>query len=315
MRVYIRISKLANMSLRVRLVLLIVALVALVAISLSAVHLASLVNLQSADALEHSKVAADQASAFVTDHITQHAERYDAPTDLNGLKTLWIKIASEDPDIPSMLVKMLKLYPEIEDINIAGPSGALIASSNPADVGKTLVIRPSLAEWSSEPFYTRLIDLAKRRAAYQFMIPLGLKGEAQPLFRIQVIVSSVLLRAALLSQVTTLAYVSGFALLISILVTSFATNRVLRPLKRIEATIDRIVQGNFLGSDTQVNPPAEFAVVEGKLNILGERFSRRARTGCGTAARPRRITQSNGYGTRCRVPAGRYQPHHRRCRS
>ena len=28
-----------------------------------------------------------------------------------------------------------------------------------------------------------------------------------------------------------------------------ATNRVLRPLKRIEATIDRIVQGNFLGTD------------------------------------------------------------------
>ncbi len=55
----------------------------------------------------------------------------------------------------------------------------------------------------------------------------------------------------------------------------FVTNLVLRPLKRIEATIDRIVQGNFLGdplSITQINPPTEFAVVEGKLNILGERF-------------------------------------------
>jgi hypothetical protein len=67
-------------------------------------------------------------------------------------------------------------------------------------------------------------------------------------------------------------YVSGAALLISVLLTLLVTNRVLRPLKRIEATIDRIVQGNFFGSDTHVNPPAEFAVVEGKLNILGERF-------------------------------------------
>src|ERR1700722_5350614 len=98
----------------------------------------------------------------------------------------------------------------------------------------------------------------------------------QPIFQIQVIVSSVLLRAALLGQITTLAYVSAAALLISVFITMVATNRVLRPLKRIEATIDRIVQGNFLGADplsiTQVNPPTEFAVVEGKLNILGERF-------------------------------------------
>jgi signal transduction histidine kinase len=272
MRVHIRLTPIANMSLRVRLVLLIVALVALVAIALSAVHLASLVNLLSAEALEHSKLAADQASAFVADHITQHSEKYEAPPDLNGVKVLWTEILASDPDIPEMLVNMLKLYPEIRDINIAGPDSKISASSNPAVVGKAIAILPSFEQWSAGTFYARLLDLILRRADYQFLIPLGLRGDAQPLFRIQVIVSSVLLRAALMSQINTLAYVSGFALLISILVTSFATNRVLRPLKRIETTIDRIVQGNFFGSDTQVTPPAEFAVVEGKLNILGERF-------------------------------------------
>jgi signal transduction histidine kinase len=105
------------------------------------------------------------------------------------------------------------------------------------------------------------------------MIPLGVNEE--PVFRIQVIVSSVLLSEALRSQLNTVTYVSAAALLISVLITMVATNRVLRPLKRIEATIDRIVQGNFLGdplSITQISPPTEFAVVEGKLNILGERF-------------------------------------------
>jgi len=262
----------ANMSLRVRLVLLIVALVALVAIALSAVHLASLVDLLSADALERSKAAAEQASTFVKEHIAQHAESHEAPADLNGVKALWTQIVSTDPDIPTMLVNSLKLSGAIKDINIAGPAGTIVASSNPPDVGKPLVLLPSFEDWSSGSFYTRLLDLMKRRADYQLLIPLGLKGEAQPLFRIQVIVSSVLLRAALLSQLNTLAYVSGAALLISVLITLVATNRVLRPLKRIEATIDRIVQGNFFGSDTQVNPPTEFAVVEGKLNILGERF-------------------------------------------
>jgi signal transduction histidine kinase len=265
------------MSLRVRLVLLIVALVALVAIALSVMHLASLVNLLSADALDRSKLAADQASAFITDRIGQHSEEYKTPLDLSGMKSQWTEIVSIDPDIPKMLVNMLKLSPAIKDINIAGPGGKILASSNPPVTGRALTILPGFAEWSAGSFYTRLLDLIERRADYQFEIPLGVKGEAQPLFRIQVIVSSVLLRAALLAQITTLAYVSGAALFISVLITLFATNRVLRPLKRIEATIDRIVQGNFLGSDSHVNPtylnpPAEFAVVEGKLNILGERF-------------------------------------------
>ncbi len=284
MRVHIRLRYadlrrwilIANMSLRVRLVLLIVALVAFVAIALSAVHLASLVNQQSADALERSKLAAEQASTFVQEHVAQHAAKYDAPVDLDGVKAMWTQIVSTDPDIPTMLVSLLKLSPAIKDVNIAGPAGTIVASSNPPVVGKALVILPSFPEWSESSFYRRVLDLFKRRADYQFLIPLGLKDEAQPLFRIQVIVSSVLLREALRDQTTTLAYVSGIALLISVLITMIATNRVLRPLKRIEATIDRIVQGSFL-SDTQVNltyadPPAEFAVVEGKLNILGERF-------------------------------------------
>jgi signal transduction histidine kinase len=285
-RVHIRLTQpyadlrrwitIANMSLRVRLVLLIVALVALVAIAVSAVHLASLVDLLSADALERSKLAADQTSTFVREHIAQHAEKHDAPPDLTAVKALWTEIVSTDPDVPTMLVSMLKLSPAIKDINIAGPAGTIIASSNPPVVGKHLTLLPSFKEWSAASFYQRLVDLVKGRAEYQYLIPLGLQGEEQPLFRIQVIVSSILLQDAVLKQIATVAYVSAAALLISVLVTMVATNRVLRPLKRIEATIDRIVQGNFLGGDsfntTQVNPPAEFAVVEGKLNILGERF-------------------------------------------
>lgn len=267
------------MSLRVRLVLLIAALVFFVALAVSAVHLASLVDLLSADALERSRLAADQTSTFVREHIAQHAEKHEAPRDLNGAKALWTEIVETDPDIPTMLVNMLKLSAAIKDINIAGADGKIIASSNPPVVGKALTILPSFKDWSAASFYTRLVDLMRIRRPndYQFLIPLGIKGEEQPLFRVQVIVSSVLLRDALLKQIATVAYVSGAALLISVLLTLLATNRVLRPLKRIETTIDRIVQGNFFGGDTsinaaQVNPPNEFAAVEGKLNILGERF-------------------------------------------
>ena len=111
----------------------------------------------------------------------------------------------------------------------------------------------------------RLVDLFTRRPEYQVTIPLGISGERQPLFRIQVVISTVLLRDSLLPQISTLAEVSGGALLVSLLVTMFATNRVLRPLKRIEGTIDRIVQGSYRGGVAQHAEAKEFAVVEGKL--------------------------------------------------
>ncbi len=161
------------MSLRVRLVLLIVALVALVAIALSAVHLASLVDLLTADALERSKTAAEEASTFVKEHIAQHSESHEAPPDINGVKILWTEIVSSDPDIPTMLVNTLKLSGAIKDINIAGPAGTIVASSNPLDIGKPLVILPSFEDWSAGSFYQRLLDLIKRRADYQVLIPLG----------------------------------------------------------------------------------------------------------------------------------------------
>ena len=260
------------MSLRIRLVMLIVALVALVAISLSIVYLGNLVNLLANDALDRSHLAAEQVSTYVTDHITTHSQDYDPPADLDGIKLLWVKIVSTDRDIPATLVRMYKLFPAVEDINIAGPDGAILASSNPQNPGKPLVLVPSFADWSAGSFTRRILDLAGKRANYQVLVPLGLKGEAQPMFRIQVVVSSVLLRAALFAQLNTLAWVTVTAVLVSLLITLVATNRVLRPLRRIETTIDRIVQGDFRGGETLLSPESEFAAVEGKLNILGERF-------------------------------------------
>ena len=75
------------------------------------------------------------------------------------------------------------------------------------------------------------------------MVPLSdVTGQSPPVFTIQVVVSSVLLRGALMPGVRAVALISGGALAASLLLTALATNWLLLPLKRIERTIDRIVQ-------------------------------------------------------------------------
>ena len=58
----------------------------------------------------------------------------------------------------------------------------------------------------------------------------------------------------------------------SLLLTLLATQTILRPLRRIEDTIDRIVQGNYGGEQSRGAMAKEFAVVETKLNLLGQKF-------------------------------------------
>ncbi len=258
------------MSLRVRLVLVIVALVFAVAAALSILHLDSLANALSADALQRSVIASQQVQSFVTDHIRQHWEEYDPPSDFAGTVALWNQIVTSDPDIANMLEKTMALTNGIVEINVAGQGGKILASSNPERVGLPIDRLKSFTAWGDLPMYRRIRDLFLRRTDYQIVAPIGVGDNI--IFNIQVVASSVLLREGLRPQVQWVAVVSGSALLASLLIVVVASNWLLRPVRRIEKTIDRIVQGSFHREKT-TESAKEFAAVETKLNLLGEKFT------------------------------------------
>ncbi len=259
------------MSLRVRLVLVIVALVTVVAVALSFLHLDSLVNSLTENAFQRSENASQLVQIFVTDHINQHTREYEPPADLEGMIAIWNEIASSDTDIASMLQKMLAQSPGIVEINIAGRTGQILASSSPERIGRPLNKLEKFSAWREHPIHRRMLDLFVRRPDYDVTIPLGVPGQPR-IFTIQVVASSVLLGSALWPEVRALAIVSIGAIGASLLLTAIAGNWILLPLKRIEQTIERILQGKFGRVETADGIAKEFAVVESKLNVLGEQF-------------------------------------------
>jgi signal transduction histidine kinase len=262
-------------SLRLRLVLLIVALVTLVTVALSGLYLDSLVNSLWAAAFERSELASQQVNAFIVDHINQHVQEYETPSGVEQSKALWRDIVLNDRDISNTLERTMALSPSIVEINVAGQSGEILASSNPSRAGMPLAPLSNFSEWRSRPFYRRVPDLMARRADYQVAVPLGIAGQSEPVFIIQVVASSVLLRNTLLPEIQTMAAVSGGALLVSLLLTALFANRVLRPVRRIEQTIDRIAQGNpgdEPGGSILPHQPKEFAALYSKLDLLGQKF-------------------------------------------
>jgi signal transduction histidine kinase len=260
------------MSLRLRLILLIVALVALVAVTLSALHLDTLLRSLSEDAAKQSELASQQVSSFLSDHVNQHYKDRATPATMEETRAVWRDIVSTDPDIANMLEKMMALSHSLVEINVADEHHAVLVSSNPQRVGMPIVKMDSLSDWGKRPLNRRLLDLMARRPDYEVAVPIGNIGQNEPLFTVQVVSSGVFLRDALMPDVERLAAVSGGVLAVSLLLTLLATQTILRPLRHIEETIDRIVQGNYGGEQSRGAMAKEFAVVETKLNLLGQKF-------------------------------------------
>jgi signal transduction histidine kinase len=260
-------------SLRVRLVLLIVVLVVLVAVALSALQLDSLVNSLSALAIERSERASQQVSSFLIDDINLHAEEYETPVDVEQTKALWYGIVSSDKAIAASLEKTVGLSPlEIVELNVANETRQILASSNQTRVGTELAQLEDFAQWNKKPLIDRVVDLLVHRPNYEVVVPLGIQGQSEKIVLIQVVTSGAILRGeAVLPQIKTLGAVTGGALLAAILLTLAASNLVLRPLKRIELSIDRIVQGNYGGEEARLGA-REFAAVQTKLNLLGQQY-------------------------------------------
>jgi signal transduction histidine kinase len=265
------------MSLRVRLILLILVVVALAAVALSAVELETLVNLLTSDAIERSNLTGEQVSALLRDHIERYSENYPTPQNLEEIKALWNDIVSDDSSFHRLILQMMASSRSLLEINVAGETGMILASSNPEAIRTPLQRRENFETWGNTPWYRRTQDLITRHPDWEITLPLGVGEQDKPVFTIQVVTSSVFLRDALRPQIVWLAWVSGSAIGLSLLLTMLVTTRALRPVKRIEDTIDRSAQGRMSAEDPQGSShdnglSKEFRAVENKLNLLGQQF-------------------------------------------
>jgi signal transduction histidine kinase len=265
-----RIGRGGPKSLRFRLVLLSGTLVVLVALALSALHVDSLVDSLSSSAIKSSDMASALVFSFLKERIREHYSDYREAADQEDMRSIVYQILSTDPEIRQTLLKTMALSEYFVEINVAAAgSGEILVSSDPNRVGLSTARLRDFSEHSPEP--VRLRDLIARGGDYQ-MVTEAAESDLGPLYQVQVVVSSVLIRDALFKALRRLAIVSGLALLVTLLVTVLATNRVLRPVKRIEETIDRIAQGKYSQQQVSGAVAKEFAIVESKLNLLGQQF-------------------------------------------
>src|SRR5579872_6250660 len=161
------------MSLRVRLILSIAAVVVALAIALSALHLDTLANSLSKDALDRANLAGQQVKSFVANFVNQSSAQYETPSNQRELLELWNGLITTDPTLSARLLEIMAPSPAILEINVAARSGEVLASSNPARISTALPKLESFSTWRDGPLTRRLADLFFKRPDYQILVPLG----------------------------------------------------------------------------------------------------------------------------------------------
>jgi len=262
------------MSLKTRLRIAILVLVTFVVVAMSLLYLYDFTKGAFSDASSRAELVADQVKGSLVDHLDgQVAARGQRPSSLNDWKTAWTAIIRNDPSVTEMLKRTLASAELVLAIVVTDEQGKVLAASNPTLVDKTVPPAEDFLDVERGFWLSNLWDLMTRREDYVTTRPLGVEGNKQVLFRVTVIVRSVLLKHAVEPALHNLALAFAASLFIAIFLGSVLPNVVLDPLQRVSRSIDLIRTGQF---DIAMFPARresrEFADVHSKLNLLSEQY-------------------------------------------
>ena len=264
------------MSLKLRLLVTMVALVVVTSLVLSAMHLNTVTETWLAHLDERSYTTAQTVKRWVlhrADETFTHTENSTAASIRAGYRDA----ISADEEMPLVLAGLLSQTKSIVEISVADERSTILASTNRARVGAHMPDRLTLQNLIELGPLDRMLAILGGAIDYESRVDLGILGQPVPVFRIQVLVSSVLLREAILPSIGSTALASAAAVLIAAALAFFVARISLLPMARLEAAIDDIASGHRV-SQRHVSSASEFQVVEQKLRLLGEQF-RGAREG------------------------------------
>ncbi|HUA20699.1 MAG TPA: ATP-binding protein [Bryobacteraceae bacterium] len=261
------------LSLKARLRLAIVVLVTLVVVAMSLLYLYDFTRMSFGNASSRADLVADQIETYLVDHLSQQtAIRGLHPNSVQEWKDAWTGIVRDDPDVTGMLRRSLATAEVVLAIVVTDDHGKVLAASDPTLLNKTLAPAEDLDDVHKGWWFGALWDLMMRREDYLKTRPLGFEDTKQVLFKITVVIRSVLLRHNIQPAFNNLALAFGSSLFIAIFLGSVLPNLLLDPLQRVSRSIDLIRAGQFESVGRPRGESREFADVHSKLSLLGEQY-------------------------------------------
>src|ERR1051326_4193117 len=246
------------MSLRTRIRISIVALAAVVVVILSLLYLYDFTRLVFEGAHARALLVANEVKDYVAERVDEEiAARNLHPTTADQFRDAAADIIRTDARVANQLRASRASYDAVLNIEIAGPSGVLVAAG--------ILPTHDFEVLNRRNAFRNLFDLFSLREDYATTIPLSVLGVApptQPSFTIKVILQSVLLSKVLEPAFYKLA--AGFfsALAGAMFLAALLPNLFLTPLERVSKRIESISAGETVEPEPAPRGEArEFAAV------------------------------------------------------
>lgn len=252
-----------------RLSLLIVAVVGVVALSLSGLYLYSLAEAKFEDVLEVARVSGEQVKTYLLQRVREGSAQ-PAFTGPEDIKLRWRRLVHQDAELASFLVSTIASSASVVEILIADQTGVVVSASNPLRRDQAAPAVPSLLGWRRQGAFQKLYQVLSSARDLELTVPLGIGQTGPPVFTIHVVVSSVLLRNAVVPPLRSLALVSLLGLVLAAFLAGLISNRAARPLERLSELIDLISQGKSAADLPPASQDRELAALQSKLTLLGE---------------------------------------------
>ena len=252
------------MSLKTRLRISIVALAAFIVVALSALYLYDFGGAAFQNASNRAEYIAKEINVHVMEQFDQ--------TQSQRPRASFADVVREDATIASLLKRARANDGIVVNISISGDDGRILAASDPTLIGTPLGPTSNLDNWGSTRRMRALWELFTRDRNYAVPAPLGLPGQTKPIVTTTVVVSALFIRNSLANAFYDLALAFAAALLASIALALLVPHWALRPLERLGTRIDLIRTGQFSVPDPAGREAHEFAIVQAKLNLLGQQF-------------------------------------------
>lgn len=264
------------LSLKMRLRISIVTLVTFLVSAQCLVSLQIAAEANFSDAISRADSIAILVRHLVLQRVNeQTATLNPVPATFDGLKAAWIRILEEDTGLSDLLSKFMASSSAVAEILVADETGRVLATSGHFEMAAKAPSLPSLTNWQTRPLWDRLLEVLTSQRDYAIVVPLGVQGQPQPVLTIRIMVSSILLREAIMPQVRSLLAVSLLSLIASMILAALFSNVVFASVQRLSARIEQLAKGEYPGDaepETRSSETNEFAAMQSKLDLLGRQF-------------------------------------------
>ncbi len=223
---------------------------------------------------ERATRSADQVMNYLGNRTAEvMSDRPPGDVSLDEYKRVWADLIETDEGLHSFMVGTLSNSNVIIEILIAdADDGRILASTvGRPRIGKKAENLPNFKDWLKLSHWRKLSEIFTQRRDYQVPVEVGIPGRPA-FFKIDVILSSVLLRDLIFPEVSSVMLIFLGALLLSMLLAVAISNLALRPLHKISQAIDQIARGEIRQSAGADATAREFAAVQSKLNLLGQQY-------------------------------------------